>query len=249
VRVLIVDDEPAARRRLAALLEELDVEVAGEAADGPAALDRIRAERPDVVLLDIAMPEVDGFEVARHLPEPKPLVIFQTAFDAFAVKAFEHEALDYVLKPVTRQRLEQALERARRRLAEARSALTPAAIARLEAAVAQGRAPRPTRLLVRHQAGYRALPLREVLVFRADEGLVYAHTARSPYLTDYTLNELEARTAGSFVRVNRAELVNLDRIDRFVPSGDGSATVTLADGTTVHVSRRRMSDVKQALQG
>src|SRR5215212_7426519 len=99
MRILIVDDEPAARRRLAVMLDELDVEVVGEAAGGLEALEMARARRPDVVLLDIAMPEVDGLDVARHLDEPRPLVIFQTAFDAYALKAFELEAVDYLLKP------------------------------------------------------------------------------------------------------------------------------------------------------
>src|SRR5512134_2503213 len=101
MRALIVDDEAAARTRLAALLAELDVEVVGEASDGVAALDEIRALRPDVVLLDIVMPEADGFEVARHLPEPKPLVIFQTAYGDRALTAFDHEAVDYVVKPIS----------------------------------------------------------------------------------------------------------------------------------------------------
>ena len=109
MRVLIVDDETAARRRLATLLEELGVEIVGEAADGMAALELARDRHPDVVLLDVAMPEVDGFDVARHLSEPRPLVIFQTAYAEFALKAFEHEALDYVVKPVTRTRLAQAI--------------------------------------------------------------------------------------------------------------------------------------------
>ena len=118
MRVLIVDDEPAARQRLALLLADLDVEVVGEAANGIEALELVRERRPDLLLLDIAMPEVDGFDVVRHLPEPRPLVVFQTAYDEHALKAFDHEALDYVVKPVTRERLAQALDRARRRLAE-----------------------------------------------------------------------------------------------------------------------------------
>ena len=117
MRVLIVDDEAAARRRLASLLEELGVEIVGEAPDGLAALAAVRQHRPDVVLLDVAMPEIDGFDVARHLDEPRPLIIFQTAYAEFALKAFEHDALDYVVKPVTRDRMAQAIDRAARRLA------------------------------------------------------------------------------------------------------------------------------------
>ena len=122
MRLLIVDDEAAARRRLAELVEEIDpagIDIVGEAPDGVAALELVRVKQPDVILLDIAMPEVDGLDVVRHLPEPRPLVIFQTAYKEYAIKAFDHEALDYVVKPVRRERLAQALERARARLAEA----------------------------------------------------------------------------------------------------------------------------------
>lgn len=249
MRVLIVDDEAAARTRLAALLAELDVEVVGEASDGVSALDEIRALRPDVVLLDIVMPEADGFEVARHLPEPKPLVIFQTAYGDRALTAFDHEAVDYVVKPISLVRLRQAIDRARRRLAERSAAgITPALLARIEAAAGTSRPVRRTRVLVRHGAGHRALPLRDVLRFVAEEGLVYAVTPAGRHLTDYTLNELEARLSGIFVRANRAELAQLDRIERLTSNGDGSATLTLADGTVVHVSRRRAASVRRALQ-
>jgi two-component system response regulator AlgR len=120
MKVLIVDDESAARARIASLVEEIDargIEIVGEAADGIAALELVRTKRPDVILLDISMPEVDGFDVARHLPEPRPLVIFQTAYHEYALQAFDQEALDYVVKPVKKERLAQALERARARLA------------------------------------------------------------------------------------------------------------------------------------
>lgn len=249
MRVLIVDDEPAARQRLAALLEELDVEVVGEAADGVAALAQARALVPDVILLDIVMPEADGFEVARHLQEPKPLVIFQTAYSDHAIQAFEHEALDYVVKPVTRARRQQAIDRARRRLADRRPTDLPAALlSRVEAALAQSRRTRRTRILVRHASGHRALALREVTRFTADEGLVSAVTAGGRFLTDYTLNELEQRLSDAFIRVSRADLVQIDRIDRVVGSGDGSATLTLTDAAVVHVSRRRAADVRRALE-
>jgi DNA-binding LytR/AlgR family response regulator len=249
MRVLIVDDEAAARARLAALLDELDVEVIGEASDGVMALEQIRLRSPDLVILDIAMPEVDGFDVARHLREPKPLVVFQTAYSDRALQAFDHEPVDFVVKPVSLARLRQAIDRARRRVSE-RSAggIPPAILEKLEAAVRGTPPVRRTRVLVRQGAGHRALPLREVVRFTADEGLVAAVTAAGRHLTDYTLNELEAKLGGAFVRVNRADLVALDRVDRLVSNGDGSATLTLTDKTVVHVSRRRAAGVRQALQ-
>lgn len=251
MRVLIVDDEPAARRRLSALLAEmagLGVEVVGEAGSGVEALELAAALRPDLMLLDVAMPEVDGFDVARHLPEPKPLVVFQTAYAERALEAFEHEALDYLVKPVTRERLARAVERARRRLAEGPRAEVGADLLR-RLASSLGAPPARRRLLVRSGRGHRLLPLDEVARFTAEDGLAYAHTAAGRHLTDYTLAEVEERTAGLFVRASRGELVNVDRIARLVSNGDGSAMLTLDDGEVVRVSRRRASDLKQALGG
>ncbi|HJR62579.1 MAG TPA: response regulator [Gemmatimonadaceae bacterium] len=248
MRILIVDDEPAARRRLALMLGELDVEVAGEAENGLRALELVRECRPDVVLLDIAMPEVDGFDVARHLEEPKPLIVFQTAYDEYALQAFDHDALDYVVKPVTMPKLTRALERARSRLARRQPAsLDEGLLGQLRAAVGGGAQPRRSRVLVREGTGHRLLPLADVLRFVADEGLVYAHTATTSFLTDYTLRELEDRTGDTFVRANRADLINVEAVARIVSNGDGSATLTLRNGVKVRVSRRRSADVRAVL--
>jgi DNA-binding LytR/AlgR family response regulator len=255
VRVLIVDDEPAARSRLAAMLADLDVEVAGEAANGVEALELARERRPDLLLLDVAMPEVDGFDVARHLPEPRPLIVFQTAYDEHALRAFEHEAIDYVVKPVTRERLERALDRARRRLAERRAPdlpnevpdLPPDLLARLAGALEVSAAARP-RILVREGRGHRLLPFRAILRFEAGDGLVVAHTKAGRALTDYTLQEVAARAGARFVRTSRADLVNVEAIERIATNGDGSAMLTLADGSTVRVSRRRAAEVRERLE-
>ena len=248
MRVLIVDDEPAARRRLNIMLEELDVEVVGEAANGVEALEQIGERRPDVLLLDIAMPEVDGFDVARHLAEPRPLVIFQTAYDEFALKAFEHEALDYVVKPVTLDRLRSALERARKWIgAVRRPVLTTELLDRIQTAVG-GAATRSPRILVRDGNSRLLVPYREIVKFAAAAGAVKAHTRAGAYPVDYTLTELEARTGGVFIRVNRAELVNVDHVARIEADGDGSATLVLSDASSVHVSRRRAADVRHSLE-
>jgi two-component system response regulator AlgR len=252
MRVLIVDDEPAARRRLAMLIEEIDaagLEIVGEAADGMAALTLARERTPDVILLDIAMREVDGFDVARHLAAPRPLIIFQTAHHQFAVKAFEHDALDYVVKPIRKERLAAALERARTRLASrvGRPPLDAVTLQRVGAAV--GYTPvAPARLLVRHGAGHRLLPLSDIIRFSAAEGVVYARTAAGAPIVDYTLAELERRTAGVFVRASRADFVNVSRIDRMVSNGDGSLTLTLTDAASVRVSRRRAGAVRRLLE-
>jgi two-component system response regulator AlgR len=252
VRILIVDDEAAARRRLAALVEEIagrDLEIVGEAVSGVEALELVRERRPDLLLLDVSMPEVDGFDVARHLPEPRPLIIFQTAYQQYALQAFEHEALDYVVKPVRRERLAAALERARLRLAErgGSQAWDREALQRLGTAMGH-QPPRPARLLVRHGASHRLVAVSEIRRFQAADGLVFAETPGGRSATDYTLNELEARLGPSFVRASRGDLVNLAHVQAIGGNGDGSATLTLDGGVTVHVSRRRAAGVRSAVQ-
>ena len=246
LRALVVDDEAPARRRLAELLDQLGVEIVGEAADGVTALDLARERRPDVVFLDVSMPEIDGFDVARHLADPRPLVIFQTAYSEFAVKAFEHDALDYLVKPVTRERLAQAVDRVHRRAPAPEERSAREAIARFGVAI--GYVPsRPERLLVRHGAGHRLLPVAEIERFTSADGLIYAHATGAVHATDYTLNELEARLAGAFVRASRADLVSLTDVTGIASNGDGSATLTLASGARVHVSRRRAAGVRESL--
>jgi DNA-binding LytR/AlgR family response regulator len=246
VRVLVVDDERAARQRLAMMLEELDVEVVGEAENGLVALRMARERRPDLVLLDIQMPEVDGFDVARHLPEPRPLVVFQTAYDEYALRAFDHAALDYLVKPVPMDRLRRAIERARGRAGEDGPARTldERLLESLRAATAAP--PARPRLLVRDGAGYRLQPLADVERFSAEEGAVYAHGA-GRWMVDYTLRELQERAGVGFVRASRSELVNVDHVARIVAPGDGTATLVLAGGTRVAVSRRQLAEVWRAL--
>ena len=223
MRVLVVDDEGAARRRLSIMLAELDVELVGEAANGLDALKLVRERKPDLLLLDITMPEVDGFDVAQHLPEPKPLIVFQTAFDEYALEAFDHEAIDYLVKPVTLPKLQRAIERARERWDTAR-------------------------VLVRDRGGHRLVSYRDILLFRADQGAVRARIKRDDFLTDYTLADLEQRLGSAFIRPNRSELVNVELVERITSNGDGSATLTLLDGTTTHVTRRRAADVRCHLE-
>jgi DNA-binding LytR/AlgR family response regulator len=251
MRVLIVDDEPAARRRLALMLEELDEEVVGQAANGMEALQMVAERRPELLLLDVEMPEVDGFDVLRHVGEPRPLVVFQTAYDEYALRAFEHAALDYLVKPVTRAGLERALARARERLATpALPSLDEQVVQALRSAAGVGGAAQRRRLLVREGRGHRLVALDEVVRFSAEEGMSHAHLAAgTKHLTDYTLAELESRAGDAFVRVSRADLVRVDAVSRVTRNGDGSATLGLSDGSTVHVSRRRAPDVWALLEG
>ncbi len=248
VRVLVVDDESAARRRLSIMLAELDVELVGEAANGLDALRLARERKPDLLLLDITMPEVDGFDVAQHLPEPKPLIVFQTAFDEFALEAFDHEAIDYLVKPVTLPKLQRAIERARERWESVRGqGLSSDVLQQLRSALKPG-AGAPARVLVRDQGGHRLVSYRDILLFRAEQGTVRARIDDNDFLTDYTLADLEQRLGPAFVRPSRSELVNLERVERIASNGDGSATLTLLGGTTIHVTRRRAADVKRHLE-
>jgi DNA-binding LytR/AlgR family response regulator len=249
MRVLVVDDEPAARRRLALMLEELDEEVVGQAANGVEALEMARERSPELLLLDIEMPEVDGFDVARHLPAPRPLLVFQTAYDEYALRAFEHAALDYLVKPVTLDGLRRALGRARERLEAPGRPSPDAEVLRGLRASVRGEAPRRPRLLVREGRGHRLVAFDAITRFTADEGVVYAHLdGGERRLTDYTLAELEERAGSAFVRASRGELVNAEAVERIVRNGDGSATLGLRGGASVHVSRRRAPDVWTRLE-
>lgn len=248
MRVLIVDDETAARHRLSVMLSELDVEVVGEAKNGLEALKLVRERQPDVLLLDIMMPEVDGFDVAQHLPDPKPLIVFQTAFDEYALQAFDHQAIDYLVKPVTLPKLQRSIERAREYFdASRQQGLTEEVLRELRTSMLPSGTAR-ARILVRDREGHRLVPHSEVVAFHASDGTVSARLQGRDYPTDYTLSDLEDRLGLAFIRPNRSELVNVEAIDHIASNGDGSAKLTLSDGATVHVSRRRAAEVRKSLE-
>jgi two-component system LytT family response regulator len=244
IRALVVDDEALARERLRRLLEEAGtVEIVGEAADGLEAMAKIAELSPAAVFLDIQMPGCTGLEVAASLPDPRPHIVFCTAFDQYAIDAFELHAVDYLLKPVSRARLQKALDRLR-------SDATPGAV---DAAV---RAAAPvTRFLARKGAAYRVVPAQDVLCFVSESGLtklVAAGADARPdgrvYLIAPTLNELESRVdPQKFFRISRAALVNLDAVHEVTPTPGGYGEVTLRDGTRLEVSRRRFKDLTDRL--
>jgi DNA-binding LytR/AlgR family response regulator len=249
LRVMVVDDEPSARKRMRTLAAELGADVVGDAANGLEALERLAQQRVDVVLLDVEMPEVDGLDVARRLPSPRPFIVFATAYDHYAAAAFEAEALDFVLKPVSRERLAVSFERAIRRLGEVTSPAPLTADVVAAVATAMGRENRsvPRRLLVRHLNGHRLVALREIDRFYATDNVVYAVCGATESIVDHTLEELERRLHGVMVRLNRRDLLAIDRIDRIVADGDGAATVETRDGARWRVSRRRTAAVREAL--
>jgi DNA-binding LytR/AlgR family response regulator len=250
LRVVVVDDEPAARHRLVVIAAELGADVVAEAANGLEAIAAVTTHGPDVVLLDVEMPEVDGLDVARRLTEPRPFIVFATAYDQYAAAAFETEALDFVVKPVSRERLASSFERARRRLAEAAvpSPLGADVVAAVAAALGRDvKVSVPRRVLVRHLNGHRLVPVGDIDRFFASDNVVYAVVAAAESVVDNTLDELERKLAGVFVRISRGELVAIDRIERFLSNGDGSATVVTRDGQQRRVSRRRAPAVKETL--
>ena len=252
LRVVIADDEPRARQYLERLLGEHDeVEVVGAAKGGGEALAMIARTRPDVAFLDIHMPDLSGLEVARHLKgEGAPIVVFVTAYDQHAVEAFELAALDYVLKPIRRERLDESLKRVVAEAeAGARRSGNAAAVREALASEPLQQAAQPlNRLPVRHRREVRLLDLEDVpLVFSRDR-LVLARSEGKEYLVDYTLQELEGRLPeGRFVRVHRGALVNLDAIESY-GAEDGVLVLRLKDGTRVEASERRAAEVRRKLR-
>jgi len=243
LRVVIVDDEAPARSRMRDLLGECAGEVpltiAGEAGSGRAALELLSRESADVVLLDIRMPEMDGIEVARHLMklEEPPYVIFTTAYDDYALKAFELHAIDYLVKPIRLRRLHDALARAR-------------SITRLSLDVLQSIAPEPrTHLSVQERGKVTLIPVDEILYLRAELKYVTVRTAQREHLLEESLSRLEQEFAEKFVRVHRNCLVARAHVEGFEKEpGEGEAKWVVKMRSLderLPVSRRQQHIVKE----
>ena len=244
MRVLIVDDEAPTRVLLRQMLAaHADVEVAGEAESGVQAMEMAAQLHPEVILLDIQMPGCSGMDVAACLPQPRPHVIFCTAFDQYAVEAFELHAMDYLLKPIGRTRLAQALDRVR---SLASGAGREAALDR----TLRHQRSAPARFLVRSGAHYLVVGESRVLYFDSEGSLTRLVADNGQYWMDPTLNDLERRLdPARFFRVSRAALVNLNAISEVIPMGAGSGEVLLKNGQRLEVSRRRFRDLLQLLSG
>ena len=241
IRALIADDEAPARRKLRGLLaRESDFEVVGEAGDGAEAVALIQDLSPDVIFLDIQMPLLDGFGVIREVGvEAMPLVVFVTAYDEHALKAFEVHALDYLLKPFAPSRFERLLERVRRQLEPASSGDLAERIERLLAAVRP--APDyPRRILVEKDEGRQVLLAVDVVDrVRADGNYLLFLSQGTEYRRRGTLQDLEGRLdPARFLRLNRSEIVRLEAIREVQPWFHGDARVVLHDGTVLTWSRR-----------
>jgi two-component system, LytTR family, response regulator len=233
VRVLIVDDEPYARLWLRSILAaEPDVEVVGEAGDGKSALAEIEASRPDLVFLDVQMAGLDGFGVLREMPAAvRPDVVITTAHEQYAVKAFEARALDYLLKPVRRERLEECLARVRERLA-------PGGPRAIESSVRsvlsdfRREETSPDWLLAKLGDESAIVPLDEIDWIESSRNYVLLHSGPREFAYREPISSLAARLdRRSFLRIHRSTIVNIRRVDRIVRGENGSATVLLKDGT------------------
>jgi DNA-binding LytR/AlgR family response regulator len=246
MRVLIVDDEAPARERLKRMLSGIDgVEVIGAADDGVHAVELIEREQPDLVLLDIHMPGLDGFGVLDALDE-LPQVVFVTAYDEYAIRAFEVNALDYLLKPFSRERLEQSIRRAQGAQAEERD--LPAQLGPLLASLA-GEGRHLIRLAVRDRNRIRVLPADEVDWISVEDERTIVHAAGSAYPIRHTLSELEARLdPARFFRAHRSAIVNLDRVQEIVPWFKGSHKLRLTTGDEVDLSRARARALRRILR-
>ncbi len=238
LKVLIVDDEPPARERLRSLLAEFaDVQVVGEAVSGQEALMHTHELAPDIVLLDVRMPGMDGLEAARHLNvlEEPPAVIFTTAYDQYAMEAFEAHAVGYLLKPVRKEQLAASLARAGR--------LTRAQLQKLAAAGAEGRR---THIAARNREGLKLIPLDEVLYFLADQKYTTVRHAHGEDLIEDSLRLLESEFAQGFVRIHRNALVGVKHLERIERNGEGQYFVRLRGcDAPLAVSRRMAGELKE----
>ena len=241
-RIVIADDEAPARDRLRRLVDELDgCEVVGEASHGREALQVCESQHPDVLLLDIRMPEMDGIETARHLArlDAGPAVIFTTAFDSYAIDAFDAQAIGYLLKPVRRERLLRALRQAARLSrgqADSLASRQPETLAR-------------TSICVRKTTGLQLIPIDDIIYFEADQKYVTVHHAQGEDLLDEPLKDLAIEFGDRFIRIHRSLLVAAARLERMDRNAAGQHEVRLRDCDRVlPVSRRHVTDVKLALR-
>jgi two-component system LytT family response regulator len=249
LRALIVDDEPIARK---VLRDELgafsDVEIAGEAANGNDAIREIARLKPDLVFLDLEMPGVGGFDVIRRLPEGAlPIVIIVTAYDQHAIRAFETGALDYLLKPVSQDRLEKALDRAR--ALRGKTGEVAESLAHLSNVGEPPGAPRGRKIVGRTGEEYYLLDIDDVLAFQAEREIVWILTSRQRYMATQTLRNVDERLRGScFQRVHRNALVNVNHVRKMSPLSSQRWLLTLSNGQEFIVSKRQAHNVRKMLQ-
>ena len=252
VRILVVDDEALARERVVTLLREsaADVEIVAQCSGGREAVSSVLAEAPDLIFLDVQMPDMDGFEVLEAVGISRlPTVVFVTAFDEYALRAFDVHALDYLLKPITPERLRRALTRALESIAARRGAVSDPRLVRLLDELAAAR-DRPDRLVIKTEGRIQFLRPDEIDWIEADGKYSRLHVGKDVHPVRQPLKQMAERlTQHGFVRVHRSAIVNLDRIRELQPWFHGEYVVLLKDGTKLTSSAAYSVELHQLVAG
>ena len=245
LRTLIIDDEELARKRLRKMLQDFEneLEVIDEAGNGKEAVEKIEAAHPDVIFLDIQMPGYDGFEVVRRL-RVKPFIIFVTAYDEYALRAFEENSVDYLLKPIERKRLEVAVEKLRRMF----NSLNPQLNEHIERLLSQLATASLKRLQVKSGDKILLINVEDVVYFEAKDKYTFLYTVDQKHIIDFTLNDLEGRLdKTNFIRIHRSNIINLKYMRELVKWFGGKYKVRLKDKnqTELIVSRGYVDKIQK----
>jgi len=249
IRALIVDDEPLGRERIRTLLrEDAEVDVVGEAGNGHEAAIEIERLRPDLLFLDVQMPEMDGFAVLDAIADKHmPVIIFVTAYDRYAVQAFEVHALDYLLKAFDRERFESAVSRAKEEVRRSKEGIFNERLVTLLEDL-ESRKERSTRLVIKSSGRIFFLPVKEFDWVEAADNYIRIHAGGKEHLMRETLQSLEGRLDPErFLRVHRSAIVNIDRIRELQPMFHGDYALRLCDGTELTLSRKYKDKLGESL--
>jgi two-component system LytT family response regulator len=249
IRALILDDEPLARQRVRLLLaEEADVEIVGDCEDGIQAIGQINALRPDLLFLDVQMPEMDGFEVLRQVPaEWLPIVIFTTAYDKHALRAFEAHALDYLLKPFKPERFKQAIQRARELIATKQAGVAARGLLDLLAGHTPA-APHLRRLTIKTPDRIVFVDVQDIDAIEAAGKYAVIHAGKENHVLRETMSSLESNLPPQrFLRISRSVIVNMDRIKELQPMFKGENLVVLKNGKS-YPTTRPLREIQQKLE-
>ena len=249
IRAVVVDDEPLARKRIQDLLrQDAEIQVVGECGSGSAAIEMLERTKPDLMFLDVQMPEVDGFELVEAIEGRVPAVVFVTAYDKYALRAFDAQAVDYLLKPFNEGRFQQALQRAKDKIGRGNGSQMNAELVSLLKDVQAGR--RPTERLV-IKSGGRVLFLKasEIDYVEAAGNYLNLYVGKETHLIRETMQSLESRLdPDRFLRIHRSTIVNLERIKELQPWFGGEYVVILRDGRKLTLSRTYRARVQQLLE-
>ncbi|TAK15450.1 MAG: response regulator transcription factor [Acidobacteria bacterium] len=250
IRTLIADDEPLARERVRSLIaDQPGLSVVGEAHDGDQAVEQILAHQPDLVFLDVQMPKKTGFDVIQSVGADRmPAVVFVTAYDQYAIKAFDVHAVDYLMKPFDRERFEGAVDRARRHFDANDSGALKSQLLRLVQQLQPSSAPRQERLIVKTGGRLFFLRADEIDWIEAAGNYVRLHVGKDAHLLRETMNSIEARLDPKiFLRIHRSRIVNMERVKELHPWFNGDYAVILRDGTKLMLSRGYRDKLQERL--